>query len=79
MSQSTPRHGEKRNRRWIRETHAAAEAVHANSGEPIGTFEVGSSRTVDERWCATCANWIDTSKVGFLEIACGCPKCNTRW
>lgn len=82
MDQSTngsPRHGEKRNQRWIRETHGASEAINAVDGTPVGTFAVGSSRTVDERWCATCDEWIDTSKVGFLDLVFGCPKCKTRW
>ncbi|AQH05623.1 hypothetical protein A9R05_42130 (plasmid) [Burkholderia sp. KK1] len=78
-SNATPRHGDKRNRRWIRDAHTETEAIHAVSGEKLGTFAVGSSRTVDERWCATCGEWIDTSKIGFLEISCGCPTCKTRW
>lgn len=72
-------HGEKRNRRRVRETVSTSEAVNASTGQSLGHFETGASRTVDERFCATCKDWIDTSKLGFLEASCGCPKCNTRW
>ncbi|MCA8228323.1 hypothetical protein [Burkholderia vietnamiensis] len=82
MSQSTggtPRHGEKRNQRWIRETHAETDVAHAVTGQSMGTFSSGSSRKVDERWCATCNDWVDTSKIGFLDLVFGCPTCKTRW
>jgi hypothetical protein len=78
-NQEAPRHGEKRNQRWIRETHSLMEAAHAKTGEPVGVFGVGSSRTVDERWCAPCAAWVDTSRIGFLDLVFGCPACKTRW
>ena len=82
MDESTnaaPRHGEKRNRRWVRDAHTETEAIDAVSGNSVGTFATGSSRTVDERWCATCDEWIDTSKIGFLDLVFGCPRCKTRW
>ncbi len=59
-----PRHGEKRNGRWVREQK---------------TELTGQSTTAFEKYCGKCEEWIDTEKEDFLEVGLCCPKCKTRW
>ena len=68
-------HGDERNRR--QETERTTQTFHTIQGPPTEVVAgMSHTRTVTERWCEVCDDWVTTYGIMGALL---CPQCNATW